>query len=88
VCRSASVLRIRIAEQLCGGGPEILRSGCRGKVRRVAREVVEHAVRHKGNVLGEVETSCDDEEGEEEEEDGIWRMDGQLGTRRCAMVFR
>ena len=50
-------------------------------MRRVAREVVEHAVRHESNVLGEVETSCDDEEGEEEEEDGIWRMDGQLGDK-------
>lgn len=73
MCRSASVLGIGVAEQLCGGGPEILRSGCRGEMRRVAREVVEHAVRHEGNVLGEVETSCYDEEGKEEEEDGVWR---------------
>ena len=79
--RSAGVLRISIAKQLCGGGPKIFCGRRCGKVRRVAREVVEHAVRHEGNVLGKVEASGYDEEGEEEEEYGVWRTVSQRVDR-------
>lgn len=40
-------------------------------MRAIPREVVEHAVRHEGDVFGEVQAGCDDEHGEEEEEDGV-----------------
>lgn len=73
VSRGGPSYRIAAAEHLCdGGGGEFgLGRGLCGEVRRVAREVVEHAVCHEGDVLGEIERGGDDEEGEEEEEDRV-----------------